>query len=232
MARRCAGDASGCLRRRYFCQDEGGGSAGHGADFAAGRGRCRQGVLTVGRGRQPGRCLCSAFSGCLRRRYFCQDEGGGSAGHGADFAAGRGRCGQGVLTVGCGRQPGRCLCGAFSECLPQRCFCPYEAAGGCGPGGMCAMWRAGCATWRAGRVVARSGRLAVRGRRAPRAQSGSVSSQTPPCGRSVRIITGSGSRPLTGVKPKLAMSVARMMTASCSAKLAPMQIRGPSPTGR
>ena len=62
--------------------------------------------------------------------------------------------------------------------------------------------------------------------------SGSAVIQTPPSGRRVRIITGSGSLPGTGVNLNRPSSVARTMTASCNAKLAPMQMRGPSPKGR
>jgi len=61
---------------------------------------------------------------------------------------------------------------------------------------------------------------------------GSASSQTPPSGRNVMIITGAGALPATFRNRNRASSVARMITASCIAKLAPMQIRGPSPKGR
>jgi len=70
----------------------------------------------------------------------------------------------------------------------------------------------------------------LEGKRPP--QTGSAVIHTPPSGRNVRIITGSGSLPFTGVNLNRDNIVARIITASCSAKLAPMQMRGPSPKGR
>ncbi|VDS10875.1 hypothetical protein PARHAE_04094 [Paracoccus haematequi] len=58
---------------------------------------------------------------------------------------------------------------------------------------------------------------------------GRTVSQTPPCGRRVRIICGSGVRFGTGSKRKRASRVDRMITASCRAKLATMQMHGPAP---
>src|SRR5690606_16651189 len=71
----------------------------------------------------------------------------------------------------------------------------------------------------------------VRGK-IPRRHASATFSQTPPSGLSVRMRTGRGSRPGTEVKRNRARSVASTITASCSAKEAPMQMRGPPPKGR
>ena len=55
---------------------------------------------------------------------------------------------------------------------------------------------------------------------------------SPPSGRSVRRVFGFGQWPATGTKRSRRMSVAKITTASISAKDAPMQMRGPAPNGR
>ena len=60
----------------------------------------------------------------------------------------------------------------------------------------------------------------------------SVVSQTPPAGRKVKIISGVGLRPETGLKRNDLSRLAKIMIASFIAKFDPIQIRGPSPKGR
>ena len=60
----------------------------------------------------------------------------------------------------------------------------------------------------------------------------SVVSQTPPAGRRVKIISGVGLHPETGLKRNDLSRLAKMMIASFIAKFDPIQISGPSPKGR
>ena len=56
--------------------------------------------------------------------------------------------------------------------------------------------------------------------------------QTPPVGRKVKIISGVGFRPKTGLKRNDLSRLAKMMIASFIAKFDPIQMRGPLPKGR
>ncbi len=61
---------------------------------------------------------------------------------------------------------------------------------------------------------------------------GWTSSQIPSAGRSVRVMTGSGWLPGMRAKENRLRRAVRMIMASCMAKPAPIQMRGPSPKGR
>ena len=60
----------------------------------------------------------------------------------------------------------------------------------------------------------------------------SVVSQTPLAGRKVKIISGVGLRPKTGLKRNDLSRLAKMMIASFIAKFDSIQMRGPYPKGR
>ena len=81
-------------------------------------------------------------------------------------------------------------------------------------------------------LIARETRPARAAVNPDRRQRGVTNSLTPPSGRTVIAIVGTGGGPSPGANRNRASRVARMICACIIAKFAPTQTRGPAPNGR